>query len=123
MNMNTTLSVKETSSSFILQLIQEQLDGITRHMESEALSRQLIIERQHAEIQMLRKQLSEKNHSLSELRQALHECRQNADGHQQLVNKLLNDISGYQNDLDWYKRTYEKRSLLGTIRQKLFNNK
>lgn len=123
MSMNTTLSLKEPSASFTLQLIQEQLDGLTRHMEGEALSRQVIIDRQHTEIQLLRKQLSEKNHSLTELRHALHDCRQNAEGHQQLVNKLLNDISGYQNDLDWYKRTYEKRSLLGTIRQKLFRNK
>lgn len=107
MNMNTTLSIKDTtSSSFTLQLIREQLD--------------VIIERQHAEIQLLRKQLSEKNHVAAELRQALHDCRQNAEGHHQLVNKLLNDISGYQNDIDWYRRTYEKRSFLGTIRQKLF---
>ena len=108
--MNTTLSIKDTtSSSFTLQLIREQLD--------------VIIERQHGEIQLLRKQLSEKNHIAGELRQALHDCRQNAEGHQQLVNKLLNDISRYQNDLDWYRRTYEKRTFLGVIKEKLLRLK
>jgi hypothetical protein len=48
------------------------------------------------------------------------ECRQTNEGTRQLINKLLSDISNYQKDLEWFKRTYEKRSLLGTIRQKLF---
>jgi uncharacterized coiled-coil DUF342 family protein len=120
--MNTTLQVKETPSSS-LQSIQKQLDGLSRTMEGEILTQRVIIERQHSEIQGLRRQLNEKSHYLAETREALHECRQNAEGHQQLVNKLLNDISKYQNDLDWYRRTYEKRSLLGTIWEKLFRNR
>jgi predicted RNase H-like nuclease (RuvC/YqgF family) len=120
--MNNTLSIKETSS-FTLQLIQEQLDGISRHMEGETQTKQAMIERQQSEIHLLRKQLSDKNHTTAELRQALHDCRQHAEGHQQLVNKLLNDISQYQNDLDWYKRTYEKRTFLGVIKEKLLRLK
>ncbi|MBS1917318.1 MAG: hypothetical protein JST87_13655 [Bacteroidetes bacterium] len=38
------------------------------------------------------------------------------DGNRQLINKLLGDISKLQNDIEWYKRTYEKRSFLGVIK-------
>jgi peptidoglycan hydrolase CwlO-like protein len=47
-----------------------------------------------------------------------HEKKQ-LEGSKQLINKLLGDIRNYQNDIEWYKRTYEKRSLLGILKQKL----
>jgi chromosome segregation ATPase len=113
--MNTTL--------FDFELMQEKLDEISRHMEGEVLTKQVLIDRQYAEIHQLRKKLSEKDSILTEVKQSLHYCRQQTEGHQQLVNKLLNDITQYQNDIEWYKRTYEKRTFLGVIKQKLFKQK
>jgi hypothetical protein len=45
------------------------------------------------------------------------------EGTKQLINKLLEDIRRYQNDIEWYKRTYERRSLLGTLKEKLKRKK
>jgi len=42
------------------------------------------------------------------------------EGNKQLMDKLLGNISKLQNDVDWYKRTYEQRSVLGYFREKLF---
>jgi hypothetical protein len=50
---------------------------------------------------------------------AIHET----DGNRQMINKLLGDISKLQNDNEWYKRTYEKRSVLGYIKEKFFRKK
>jgi len=117
--MNTTLSVKDGVSSFALQMMQEKLDEIGRHLEEEVLAKQALLDRQQSEIQRLRRQLADKDEAMRDLRLSLRDCRQQAEGHQQLANKLLNDISGYHNDIDWYKSTYEKRTFLGVIREKL----
>jgi len=57
------------------------------------------------------------------LRKELQECRQAGEGTRQLINKLLNDIENYRKDIEWYQRTYETRSLPGTIWQKLLRRK
>jgi len=53
------------------------------------------------------------------LENATHEM----EGNRQLINKLLGDLSKLQNDVEWYKRTYEQRSFLGTLREKIFKRK
>jgi len=114
-----TLSSKESTSTFALQVIQDRLDEIGRHMDGESQSKQALIDQQYTEIQQLRKRLGDKNTAVAELRQSLQECRQTAEGHRQLVNKLLNDISQYQNDIEWYKKTYVKRTFLGVLKERL----
>lgn len=64
-----------------------------------------------------------KDNEIRYLKDELQKSRQLAEGNSQLVNKLLGDLSKLNNDLDWYKWTYEKRSLLGTIREKIFKKK
>ena len=49
----------------------------------------------------------------------LEKAQQSIEGNRQIINKLLGDQSKLQNDIDWYKRTYEQRSLLGTLREKI----
>lgn len=117
--MNATLTSKESTSTFALQVIQARLDEIGRHMDGENQSKQALIDQQYAEIQQLKKRLGDKNTAMAELRQTLQECRQTAEGHRQLVNKLLNDISQYQNDIEWYKKTYVKRTFLGILKERL----
>jgi hypothetical protein len=67
--------------------------------------------------------LEDKNNLILQLNEKVAVCQQNAEGSRQLINKLLNDIERLQQDVEWYKRTYEKRSLLGTIKEKLIERK
>lgn len=55
------------------------------------------------------------------LQQELDAVKEQLEAKTQLINSLLGDLSKLQNDLDWYKRTYERRSILGTLRQKLLS--
>ncbi|MDE3249248.1 MAG: hypothetical protein KGO82_11340 [Bacteroidota bacterium] len=55
------------------------------------------------------------------LQQELEVLKEHLEAKTQLINSLLGDLSKLQNDLDWYKRTYERRSILGTLRQKLLS--
>ena len=102
--LNTVSDQKTDSSEW--QSVQQRLDDITSLLERESNYRQNIIDRQDDQITRLQSQL--------------HECKQAADGARQLVNKLLNDIEKYRRDIQWYQRTYETRSLPGTIWQKIF---
>ena len=91
------------------QTLQRRLDDISSLLERETNFRQNIIDKQSDQITRLQTQL--------------HECRQAAEGTRQLVNKLLNDIEKYRRDIQWYQRTYEQRSLPGTIWQKIFRRR
>ena len=72
------------------------------------------------DIYNLRKQANAKDTEIKTLREELEKLQHLMEGNRQLINKLLGDLSKLQNDVEWYKRTYEKRSLLGTIREKIF---
>lgn len=97
-----------------LRLIQQQL-------EKEIVSKQRTIERQEEEIRRQRTDLEQKSETITKLTLGLQDCQKNSEGNRQLINKLLSDISRMQQDIEWYKRTYETRSLLGTLKQKIFN--
>jgi hypothetical protein len=86
--------------------IHERLDQIWLYLEKE--------------IDLKQKTIEGLEELVGKLEAQLLECRQTNEGTRQLINKLLNDISNYQKDIEWYKRTYVKRSLPGTIWQKLF---
>ncbi|HVU57515.1 MAG TPA: hypothetical protein VHD83_20770 [Puia sp.] len=105
--LNTVSDQQQDRSEW--QTLQGRLDDITSLLEREMTFRQNIIDKQGDQIVRLQTQL--------------HECRQAADGTRQLVNKLLNDIEKYRKDIQWYRRTYETRSLPGTILQKLFRRR
>jgi septal ring factor EnvC (AmiA/AmiB activator) len=104
-----------------LNMVYERLEKIRLYMEREIAFKQRLIEGQEEQIRELKSRLEEKDSSIRRLEGQLLECRQTNEGTRQLINKLLSDISNHQKDIEWYKRTYEKRSLLGTIRQKIFN--
>lgn len=103
-----------------LHAIHDSLEKIRLYMEKEIAFKQRLIESQEEQMHKLKARADEKDVVIQRLEGQLLECRQTNEGTRQLINKLLSDISNYQKDLDWFKRTYEKRSLLGTIRQKLF---
>lgn len=82
------------------------------------------IHRQLGDILAYLKNLGEKKDAeIAALRKELQECRQTGEGTRQLINKLLNDIDNYRKDIVWYQRTYETRSLPGTIWQKLLRKR
>lgn len=74
---------------------------------------------QEQEIKRLHLLLEDKNNLILQLNDKVADCQQNAEGNRQLINKLLNDIERLQQDVEWYKRTYEKRSLAGVIKDRL----
>jgi hypothetical protein len=62
---------------------------------------------------------AKKDTEITYLKEELDKARHQMEGNSQLINKLLGELSKLQNDIEWYKWTYEKRSFLGTIREKL----
>ena len=104
-------------------MIRQNLDQIRSFIEIELSEKKQTIKEQVAEIEELKKQLQQKNIAISMFEANTREFQETAEGNRQLINKLLGDISRLQNDIDWYKRTYEKRSFLGTIKEKLKRKK
>jgi len=58
--------------------------------------------------------------AIKKLKEELDHVEYVAEGNKQLINKLLGELSKLQNDVEWYKKTYEQRSFLGMIREKIF---
>lgn len=95
-----------------LRLIEEKL-------EKEITSKQNTIDWLQEELRRFQTEVAEKNNCITELNARLAECRSHVEGNRQLINKLINDIDKLQQNIDWYKRTYESRSLFGVIKDKL----
>lgn len=100
--------------------IEQALVSISQKLDIDMAARQRTVELQEQEIKRLHLLLESKNNQLLELNKQVTDSKLQADGSRQLMNKLLNDIERLQQDVEWYKRTYETRSLLGTLKQKLF---
>jgi chromosome segregation ATPase len=103
--------------------INEKLEQITRYLLQENEYKQQVIEEQRLEIEKLQKEINHKSSMLSDLKEQLNQCAQHTEGHRQLINKLLNDIEHFQNNIEWYKRTYERRSFWGVLKEKLTKKK
>jgi len=123
-NLSERLKVIDNNEDKDIELhaIHDSLEKIRLYMEKEIAFKQRLIESQEEQMHKLKARADEKDVVIQRLEGQLLECRQTNEGTRQLINKLLSDISNYQKDLEWYKRTFEKRSLLGTIRQKLFKS-
>jgi len=100
-------------------MIRQQLDHIRSFIELELAEKKETIKKQAAEIEELKKQLQQKDIAISMFEANTREFQETAEGNRQLINKLLGDISKLQNENEWYRRTYETRSFLGTIKEKL----
>jgi uncharacterized coiled-coil protein SlyX len=99
--------------------IYQSLEGIQQKLEDEISHKQAIIEICSNEIKTLRSQVVQKDEVIKELENKITEDQRSIEGNRQLINKLLNDLDRMQQSLEWYKRTYENRSLLGVIKDKL----
>ncbi len=74
-------------------------------------------------ISNLTNQLHERDTEIAALKEQLRNTQHLIEGNQQLINKFIGEISKLQNDIEWYKKTYEKRSFLGTIKEKIFTKR
>ena len=99
--------------------ITEKLDDILLYLRKELQSKQEIINAQATEVIRMRGVIEDKLELISSMQEKMVEIEQRAESNRQLINKLLGDISHYQNDIEWYKRTYEKRSIWGVMKEKL----
>jgi molybdate-binding protein len=106
-------------------LTELQLEDLLRQVYSHLLSENEYkrdrIEELIKRLKDLEAKLAEEQLEKKQLHKTLSEENKKKEGTKQLINKLLEDIRRYQNDIEWYKRTYESRSLLGTIKEKIFN--
>lgn len=103
--------------------IFQSLKSIELQLQKELAAKQKIIEGSWEEIRNLRAQLDVKDHSILALQARIADNQRNIEGNRQLINKLLSDLDRMRQDIEWYKRTYESRSLLGTIKEKVFGRK
>lgn len=99
--------------------IRQVLEGIEEKMEAEISAKQRTIDRQEEELRRLQALLEEKTRVIADVEEKLLESMRKSEGNRQLINKLLGDIDRLNQDVEWYRRTYETRGLLGTIKQKL----
>ena len=64
-------------------------------------------------------QVDKKDAEIKTLKDTLEKTQQQAEGNGQIINKLLGELTKLKNDIEWYKLTYEKRSLLGVLKDKI----
>ena len=102
-----------------LKEIQHSIQEIQLRLEKETAAKQRTIERQEIEISRLRADLDSKTSTIADLTTKHTECQRNSEGNRQLVNKLLNDLERAQQDVEWYKRTYETRTIWGVLKDRL----
>ena len=109
----------EVDQALLVQNIYRSLETIQQQLQEEIINKQTIIDGCNTEIKLLRTQLEQKDVCIQKLESVIAENQRNIEGNRQLINKLLNDLDRMQQDIEWYKRTYENRSLLGVIKDKL----
>jgi chromosome segregation ATPase len=111
----------EVDQAQLVVNIYRSLEEIHQKLEAEITYKQNIIDGCGTEIRILREQVTLKEQIIRDLENRILENQRSIEGNRQLINKLLNDLERRQQDIEWYKRTYENRSFIGTIKEKLFN--
>ena len=109
----------EVDQARLVENIYHSLETIQQQLQEEIINKQTIIDNYTKEVETLRAQATVKDETIQMLESKVVESQRNIEGNRQLINKLLNDLDRMQQDIDWYKRTYEYRSLLGVIKDKL----
>jgi len=107
------------SSQETVSVVLKALTSIEQKLEKDSEANRQTIEWQQVELKRMQKESIEKCHTITDLNTELADCRTQAEGNRQLINKLITDIDRLQQTIEWYKRTYETRSLAGIIKDKL----
>jgi uncharacterized coiled-coil DUF342 family protein len=109
----------EADRTQLVENIYTSLKEIQQKLEEEIVNKQAVIDGYNKEITVLHSQVVSKDKTIQVLESKLAESQRSIEGNRQLINKLLNDLDRMQQNVEWYKRTYENRSLLGVIKDKL----
>jgi len=117
---NPLLIPEDTAHPGVLKGIYESLTKLNNQLEKELALKQTLVEAKDQESQQLKNELETLKKTVGELHQKLAETNRNNEGNRQIIKKLINDVVRKQQDIEWYKRTYESRSLLGTLKEKIF---
>jgi chromosome segregation ATPase len=99
--------------------LHQSIKNIEQHLVKELQLKQKALDEKKSELSMLHFLMEEKNQAVLQLQGKIGECQQNIEGNRQLINKLLNDQARLQQDIEWYKRTYETRTIFGLIKDRL----
>ncbi len=116
------IKIDEEKDVSEINALRQVLVAINKQMEQLVAGHKASIEKAEETIGHLLQLVNKKEAIIESLEMQNRELNRKGEGEKQLVNKLLGDIERLNQDIGWYKKTYEKRSLLGTIKQKLFNN-
>ena len=120
---NALLIPEEPSHPGVLKGIYQSLTRINEQFETEKETKQALLESKDQEVRELKLQISELQKTVGELNQKLAEITRTNEGNRQIIKKLINDVVRKQQDIEWYKRTYETRSLLGTLKEKILGRR
>lgn len=120
MRKNILLEEVEINEPYLIRDIHHSLNEIKAKLEHELTVKEKQLDICFNEIKALQKKLEDKEIEVKEASVKLIECQRNNEGNRQIINKLLNDLERKLQDIEWYKRTYETRSLLGTLKEKIF---
>ncbi|MFC0773735.1 hypothetical protein [Terrimonas alba] len=110
-------------SSVDMDEVQQSIESIENKLDVEIIAKQKTIEHLQNDIRRLHLLIEEKDKTVLELNEKLADCSRSNEGNRQLINKLLGDVDRMRQDIDWYQRTYEKRSFWGMIKEKIFFKK
>jgi peptidoglycan hydrolase CwlO-like protein len=102
-----------------ISAILRTLASIQQRVENDAEVNRQILQWQQAELKRLQHEVLEKNNVIGDLTAKLRDCHTQSEGSRQLINKLITDIDRLQQAIEWYRKTYETRSLAGIIKDKL----
>ena len=96
--------------------IHQSLEYIEQKLDAEVQAKQNTINRYEKEMERLHGLLAEKDRTILVTGEKLNECAKTNEGNRQLINKLLNDIDRLNQDIEWFKRTYERRSWQASLK-------
>ncbi|RIJ34021.1 hypothetical protein [Pontibacter oryzae] len=121
----STLLFQEFSSptDSSMENIHNTLELIQQKLLQEIEAKQFTIKTLENKLGRLESIIDGNQQLISTLYAELNQNQRSTEGNRQLVNKLLNDIDRLQQDIEWYKRTYENRSMIGILREKIFGRK
>lgn len=102
-----------------LNKFSEDLALIRNHIEGDLQDKQKLIERLQEAIESLIVQRKDLQEKIDKQNEEVVSAKQLAEAKKQLVDKLIGDITSLKQDIDWYKRTYEQRSFLGYVKERI----
>lgn len=103
--------------------IQFEITKLRLFLDEELRDKKEVIRQKDNQLSECKQAIAKKDAIIAALEFKLQEQEEQTAGNHQLINKLLGDISKLSNDIDWYQRTYEKRSFLGVVKEKILNKK